>query len=52
MTLTHLINTIKKYPDYDKAGIILCHDGVVRSTSRDGNKVSGLRITVDRELLQ
>jgi len=52
MNLTHLIDTIKKHPDYDKAGMILCHNGVVRSTSRDGRKVSGLTIAVDQEKLQ
>ena len=52
MNLTHLIDTIKKHPDYDKAGMILCHNGVVRSTSRDGRKVSGLTITVDQVKLQ
>ena len=52
MNLTDLTNTIKKHPDYDKAGMILCHNGVVRNTSRDGRKVSGLTITVDQEKLQ
>ena len=52
MNMTHLIDTIKKHPDYDKAGMILCHNGVVRSTSRDGRKVSGLTITVDRKKLK
>jgi len=52
MNLTHLIDTIKKHPDYDKTGMILCHNGVVRITSRDGRKVSGLTIAVDQEKLQ
>jgi len=52
MNLTHLIDTIKKHPDYDKAGMILCHNGVVRNTSRDGRKVSGLTIAVDQEKLK
>ena len=52
MNLTHLIDIIKKHPDYEKAGMILCHNGVVRSTSRDGRKVSGLTVTVDQEKLQ
>jgi len=41
MALSLLIDTIKKHPDYDKIGIILCHNGVVRSTSRDGRMHSG-----------
>ena len=52
MSLTRLINNIKKHPDYHQAGMILCHNGVVRSTSRDGRKVSGLTITVNHDKLQ
>ena len=51
MNLTHLIDTIKKHPDYDKACMILCHNGIVRSTSRDGRKVSGLKVRVNHEKL-
>ena len=42
-----LIEKIKKHPDYHKAGMILCHNGFVRETSRDGRKVSGLLVKVD-----
>jgi molybdopterin synthase catalytic subunit len=52
MSLTRLINNIKKHPDYHQAGMILCHNGVVRSTSRDGRKVSGLTISVDHAKLE
>jgi molybdopterin synthase catalytic subunit len=51
MNLTQLIERIKQHPDYPKVGMILCHNGVVRATSRDGRQVSGLRIAVDREKL-
>jgi len=51
MSLTQLIERIKQHPDYPKVGMILCHNGVVRATSRDGKAVSGLRITVDTEKL-
>jgi len=51
MNLISLIETIKKHPHYSKVGMILCHNGVVRSTSRDGRKVSGLNIAVDYEQL-
>ncbi len=51
MSLTQLIERIKQHPDYPKVGMILCHNGVVRATSRDGRPVSGLRIVVDREKL-
>ncbi len=52
MNLMSMIDTIKKHPDYDKAGMILCHNGVVRSTSRDGRKVSGLKVVVNQEKLK
>jgi molybdopterin synthase catalytic subunit len=52
MNLTHMIDTIKKHPDYHRAGMILCHNGVVRETSRDGRKVSGLTLCVDHEKLR
>ena len=52
LNMMDFIDTIRSHPDYHKAGMILCHNGVVRSTSRDGRKVSGLRITVDHEKLK
>jgi len=51
MDLNSLLATIKKHPDFAKAGMILCHNGVVRQTSRDGRKVSGLRVQVDHDKL-
>ena len=32
--------------------MILCHNGVVRATSRNGRKVSGLKVSVDNQILQ
>jgi len=52
MDVSDLINQIKTHPDYSKAGMILCHNGVVRETSRDGRKVSGLRVAVDHEKMK
>ena len=52
MTASELIQTVKNHPDYHKVGMILCHNGVVRGTSRDGRPVSGLRVSVDPERLQ
>jgi molybdopterin synthase catalytic subunit len=51
-TISDLITQIKQHPDYHKAGMILCHNGVVRQTSRDGRKVSGLRFKVNQNRLK
>jgi molybdopterin synthase catalytic subunit len=50
-TMTELLEQVKKHPDYHKAGMILCHNGVVRETSRDGREVRGLSVSVDRDRL-
>ena len=51
MNADRLISEIKTHPAYDRVGMILCHNGVVRETSRDGRKVTGLRVAVDRTRL-
>jgi len=52
MDLSSLLKRIKQHPDYNKAGMILIHNGVVRNTSRNGKYVTGLKISVDHEKLQ
>jgi molybdopterin synthase catalytic subunit len=52
MNLQEMINKVKMHPNYPKAGMILCHNGVVRSTSRDGRPVSELTVSANRESLQ
>ena len=52
MNLIQMIDTIKKHPDYHQVGMILCHHGIVRGTSRDGRQVSGLTISVNYEKLE
>lgn len=51
MNITALIEKVKQHPDFRRAGMILCHNGVVRETSRDGTPVIGLRVAVDHERL-
>jgi len=46
-----MIKKIKAHPDYGKVGMILCHNGVVRETTREGRPVTGLRVSVDRDRL-
>jgi molybdopterin synthase catalytic subunit len=52
MNLAALIDRIKQHPNYNDVGMILCHNGVVRGSSRDGRRVSGLKITVDHAQLK
>lgn len=49
--LQEVMAAIKRHPDYDKVGMVLYHNGVVRGTSRDGRAVSGLRVAVDHDKL-
>lgn len=52
MNITQLMEIVKQHPEYGRVGMILCHNGVVRQTSRDGRRVSGLRVSVDHDKLQ
>jgi molybdopterin synthase catalytic subunit len=52
MNLQEMIDKVKMHPDYSKTGMILCHNGVVRSTSRAGKPVSELTVRVERQPLQ
>lgn len=51
MDINAMVKRIKQHPGYPGVGMILCHNGVVRGASRDGRKVSGLRVAVDHERL-
>lgn len=52
MDLQYLVGMIRTRPDYHKVGMIACHNGVVRSTTREGRQVKSLKIQVDRNLLE
>ncbi len=52
MDIVKMIGAVKAHPDYPGVGMILCHNGVVRETSRDGRLVTGLRVSVDHERLE
>ena len=52
MDINFMLDSIKKHPDYDKVGMVLCHNGVVRGTSRDGRGVKGLKVAVDHQKLE
>ncbi len=51
MDLPTMINQMKQHPEFGKAGMVLYHNGVVRSFSRDGRDVTGLEVTVDQDRL-
>lgn len=51
MELTELIGRIKARSDYRNVGMILCHNGVVRGTARDGRPVTELTVRADRKRL-
>jgi molybdopterin synthase catalytic subunit len=52
MDMNALINTIKSRPDYHKVGMILCHNGVVRGSSRDGSPVQRVTVKADRKTIE
>ncbi|MFO7752865.1 MAG: molybdenum cofactor biosynthesis protein MoaE [Desulfobacteraceae bacterium] len=51
MTMESLVAKIKENPDFDGVGMILCHNGVVRRTTRDGREVDSLEVRVDHDIL-
>ena len=51
MDISKIMKAIRQHPDFDKVGMVLCHNGIVRCTSRDGRKVTGLSVSVDHRKL-
>ncbi len=51
MDIQQMISRMRQHPEFNKAGMVLVHNGVVRETSRDGRRVSGLMVSVDHEKL-
>ncbi|MFH0958077.1 MAG: molybdenum cofactor biosynthesis protein MoaE [Pseudomonadota bacterium] len=53
VSLEHLLARVKAHPDIMKAGMILCHNGIVRDFSRmDGRGVVELQVSVDRPRIE
>lgn len=52
MDMNALINAIRSRPDFHKVGMILCHNGVVRGTSRNGAPVSTVTVRADRAAIE
>jgi len=52
MDLAEMVKKVKCHPEFAKAGMVLCHNGVVRETAADGKtRVAGLTTTVDHTKL-
>jgi len=50
--LAEMIKKVKSHPDFHKAGMILCHDGVVRGTTRGGEPITELTVKANRPRLE
>jgi molybdopterin synthase catalytic subunit len=51
MELTAMMECVKAHPEYKRVGMILCHNGVVRATARDGRPVTELTVKANRKRL-
>ncbi len=51
MDIATMMDQVKAHPDFSKAGMVLCHNGVVRENTREGRAVTGLKVQVDHERL-
>ncbi len=51
MGLNNMIKSLKEHPDYPKMGMIAMHLGVVRETSLNGKKVSGIEVTFYQDVI-
>jgi molybdopterin synthase catalytic subunit len=53
ISLESLIARVKKHPDIARAGMILCHNGIVRNSDRSGeNRVTALRVEVNHSEIE
>ena len=51
MDLGKMISNLKKHPDSHRMGMIVSHLGIVRGTSRNGSKVTGIDVFYDHVML-
>jgi molybdopterin synthase catalytic subunit len=53
VSFARLVADIKARPDIARAGMILCHNGIVRGVDRSGSKrVISLKVAVDRAAIE
>jgi len=50
-SIDSLVKKAKKRSNPENLGMVLVHNGVVRGTSRNGKKVSGMNLSVNKEKL-
>ena len=46
-----LLNKIRNHPESHKMGMIASHLGIVRGTSRSGDKVEAVEVSYDKDVL-
>jgi len=51
MDIQEMINTLKGHPDSAKIGMIATHLGVVRGTSRNGQRVAEIQVGYDYDVI-
>ena len=52
-SMERLIARVKEHPEIGRAGMILCHNGIVRESDRSGEKrVSALHVEVNRSEIE
>jgi molybdopterin synthase catalytic subunit len=49
MDMNAMIRKMKKNPGYPRMGMLASHLGIVRETSRNGKRVTGIEVKFDRE---
>jgi molybdopterin synthase catalytic subunit len=50
--LDAIVDDVRRHPEFHRAGMLLCHIGVVRGHTRDGRAVKSLNVQVDHERLE
>ena len=52
-SLEHLIAEVKAHPHIGRAGMILCHNGIVREFARaDGRTVTGMKVAANHSTIE
>ena len=52
LSLDRLVERVKQHPHFDKVGMIACHLGVVRGSSRQGQPVKRMEVQVNQRVVR